>query len=461
MRKPNPELPEILQYARLKLLKERPYLAHIVFRMVPVPTPGLGTLAVDRWWRFYYDPQIHEKMTAKEAVAAIYHEVHHILRQHATRHAWMSEQNPQLANICTDLSINSDIREERWETEGVRLPDWVLQPEQFKLPPKQTPEEYWDALQQQQQQGQGQGQGQGQQAPGQQSSGGGKGKGKGAGKGAGKGSGGQSGSQSPGAGGRAQGPGSGSSEGHAAPGAGGCGSCAGGPRREWELPSPGESGVDGVGQIEGEVILGDVAREIAEHARGRGNVPGSLKRWAEQFVQPAKVDWRKLLASYIRRAAATRYGSMDYSFRRTSHRAAARGIIQPGLVTPDPTVAVVLDTSGSMGQKELQAALSEVQGILRSLGLRELTLLDVDAKAHRARKVSTLRRIEALGGGGTDMRVGIDAALKLKPRPEIIIVLTDGYTPWPDAAPSVPVVVGLVAGDMEVPKWAKKVVVEQ
>lgn len=494
--KTNPEqMPEILQYARLRLLKERPYLAHIIFRMVPVPAPGLGTLAVDRWWRFYYDPDIQSRMTPKEAIIAIYHEVHHILRQHATRLAWMSEQSPQLANICTDLSINSEIREERWDTEGVRLPDWVLMPEQFNLPPKRTPEEYWDALQQQQQQQQGQGQqqqqgqGQGKQSQGQGQAQGkqGQGQGSGAGKqqsgsgkqGQGSGSGKQksgsgsqqsgSGSQQSGSGKQQSGSGSQTSDpggqpqggGSPAPGAGNCGSCAGGPRREWELPSPAESGIDGVGQIEAEVIMSEVAKEIQRHARERGSVPASLKRWADQFVQPSKTDWRKLLAAHIRRAAAARYGSSDYSLRRISHRAAARGIIQPGMVTPDPNIAVVLDTSGSMGDKELAAAVSEVQGILRSIGVREITLIDVDAKAHRTRKVSTLRRIELTGGGGTDMRVGIDAALKLKPRPELIVVLTDGYTPWPDNPPPVPVVVGLVAGDVQVPSWAKKVVVEQ
>ena len=36
------------------------------------------------------------------------------------------------------------------------------------------------------------------------------------------------------------------------------------------------------------------------------------------------------------------------------------------------------------------------------------------------------------GGGGTDMRVGIKGAIEQGyPIPNIIIVMTDGYTPWP------------------------------
>ena len=45
------------------------------------------------------------------------------------------------------------------------------------------------------------------------------------------------------------------------------------------------------------------------------------------------------------------------------------------------------------------------------------------------------RDVELLGGGGTDMGAGLAKAAELRPRPDLIIVLTDGYTPWPSAPP--------------------------
>ena len=63
------------------------------------------------------------------------------------------------------------------------------------------------------------------------------------------------------------------------------------------------------------------------------------------------------------------------------------------------------------------------------------------------------------GGGGTDLRVALDAVDRLRPRPTLTVVFTDGITPWPDAPPTgCAVVVALLleeGGDAPlVPEWA-------
>jgi predicted metal-dependent peptidase len=73
-----------------------------------------------------------------------------------------------------------------------------------------------------------------------------------------------------------------------------------------------------------------------------------------------------------------------------------------------------------------------------------LTLLTVDAEVHGVQKVTRVEDIRLTGRGGTDMSVGIMAALETKPRPDIIVVLTDGYTPWPPQRLPVPVIAGLI-----------------
>src|SRR6202035_2838987 len=93
-------------------------------------------------------------------------------------------------------------------------------------------------------------------------------------------------------------------------------------------------------------------------------------------------------------------------------------------------------TSGSMTADLLAAALAEVEGLLRAVGLaRQVRVIACDAAAGPARRVSSARQVELVGGGGTDMGAGIEAAELLRPRPAITVVLTDGYTPWPAQPP--------------------------
>ena len=64
-----------------------------------------------------------------------------------------------------------------------------------------------------------------------------------------------------------------------------------------------------------------------------------------------------------------------------------------------------------------------------------VTVLSCDAAVHTVARVRRARDVRLGGGGGTDMRVGLAAAAELRPRPDLVVVLTDGYTPWPERPP--------------------------
>jgi predicted metal-dependent peptidase len=111
-----------------------------------------------------------------------------------------------------------------------------------------------------------------------------------------------------------------------------------------------------------------------------------------------------------------------------------------------------------MTEKDLAEVLGEINGILKSAGAVGADVLVADADVKSAKRVFKPTQIDLRGGGGTDMRVGIDAALKRTPRPHVIIVLTDGETPWPDSPVSARVVAAIVGGYRgEVPNWIKRV----
>jgi predicted metal-dependent peptidase len=238
-----------------------------------------------------------------------------------------------------------------------------------------------------------------------------------------------------------------------------CGSGADGVPR----PGDGLSGTPGMARWQADLLRRQVAQDVIAHGQQPGTVPAGLLRWAEAVLHP-KVNWRTLLAAELRRAVAEVAGAVDYSYRRPSRRSAVAGpVVLPALRRPVPEVAVVCDTSGSMTEDLLAAALAEVEGLLRSLGLaRQVRVLACDTAVAPAQRVSSARQVQLVGGGGTDMGAGIAAAVALRPRPAVTVVLTDGYTPWPPAAPKgTRVVVGLLGqGAPAAPPWARAVRVD-
>jgi predicted metal-dependent peptidase len=440
-------LPDKLQAARLWLVATHSYVEAALHRLIPVERPGLGTLAVDKWWRLYFDPEAVTAWDVRKLVGVLYHEVWHLLDEH---HERFEGAAPEIANASADIEIDDNIR-----AEGVELPEGALYPETFGFPEGLLAEEYYALFQQKKQQSAA-AQQQGQQGGGAAAQGDGRGNGQQQGQAAAQ-AGGSDGQQHAAQAGGEQ---SQNSAGKPAPACGRCGSCAHGHREPWELGSPESSGVPGVSEAEAEVIRRQVAHEIvriAAQSKERGSVPAHWRRWAEEKLRP-KVDWRRQLRSAVRAALATVAGAADYSYRKLPRRRLPN-IVTPGLVQPVPEVAVVVDTSGSMSDDLLARALAEVQGVLRATGVHGATVLTVDAAVHTVQRVFDARQVKLVGGGGTDMRVGIDAALKLRPRPHVIIVLTDGLTTWEDTpVQGVQVIAGIIGtNDVTTPKWIKAI----
>ena len=245
-----------------------------------------------------------------------------------------------------------------------------------------------------------------------------------------------------------------------------CGSGADGRPRPWD----GE-GEPGLRAEQAERLRHTVATDVRRaHNSEPGTVPAGWLRWAES-VAPSYTDWRRVLAAVIRRAVAAAAGSVDYTYRKPSRRShtvtnGERAIL-PSLYRPVIEVVVVCDTSGSMDDDALATVLAEVEAIIARAGLRAhgVAALAVDTEVHESRRVRRAAQVRLAGGGGTDMGAGISAAVARRPRPDVIVVLTDGYTPWPEQPPpGVRVVVGLIEGHHPAPPapaWATEVRIPQ
>jgi len=236
-----------------------------------------------------------------------------------------------------------------------------------------------------------------------------------------------------------------------------CGSGAYGGVEPWDLP---RHAAPGVSPIEARSLRRLTATAIRAHHSSSSPVPLGWRRWADSVLEPT-VDWRAVLAGSVRRAVGAASGAVDYTYQRPSRRATSvPRVVLPRLRRPVLSVAVVIDTSGSMNEHDLAAALAEVSGVLRAVGIRgdRVTVFSCDAAVGVAQRVFQVEQIELRGGGGTDMRLGITAALARSPRPDVIVVFTDGETPWPEHPPAARVVAGLIGEHAPAPPaWIEAV----
>ncbi|NKZ07313.1 hypothetical protein HGB48_26795 [Actinomadura latina] len=234
-----------------------------------------------------------------------------------------------------------------------------------------------------------------------------------------------------------------------------CGSGADGQDRPWEL---GPDGAHGLSRQQRDAVR----FRVAEGIKGRpGDAPEGWRRWADEAFHPPQ-PWRQLLGAAVRSAAGASGAGEDHSYRRPSRRAAAvPGVLLPSLRRKPPQVCVVIDTSGSVSDAELGSALLEVAAISRAVGGRRdlVSVISCDAAARVAVPLCRAENLELIGGGGTDLRSGFTRALRSQPRPDVIVALTDGQTPWPSEQPPCRTVVGLFprpasAVDEEDPDYA-------
>jgi predicted metal-dependent peptidase len=395
---------EKLAAARLMAVRQMPYFARALFALQPRPSLGTPTFAVGRGYLLKVNPGFVESQGVPTLAVGLIHEACHLLRNHAKRAEALGVGPGQAAawNVAADAEINDDLR----DLSGA--PEWWITPESLGQPEGLLAEQYYRSL--------------------------------------------------PSFGGLAFGESGQDGEGQEAVGSPDCGSgCRGG-------NDPDDAGGPrGLSERSVDAIARQVAAAVLDAAKTTGRVPAGLVRWAEGLLADPQVDWRVELAALVRGAVAQVAGGVDYSWsrpsRRLDHRVVPR-VLLPSLRRPVPKVGVVVDTSGSMSEVDLAAALAEVDGILRAVGTVGVEVYACDSAVAEAQRVFDARQIQLVGGGGTDMGVGIAAAVE--GRCDCVVVLTDCETPWPDSPPGVPVVVGAVTDKVPsgVPEWAEVVHIE-
>ena len=191
----------------------------------------------------------------------------------------------------------------------------------------------------------------------------------------------------------------------------------------------------------------------AQQAMQAGKLGGSMARMVDFMLQP-KLPWRMLLARYMTASARD-----DYSYSRPSSRCGNPAIF-PSMRSAQINIAIGIDISGSVDDKEMSEFMSEVDAIKANMRAR-ITLLPCDAAlAEGAPWVfepwdEIKLPSELKGGGGTSFCPVFEWIDLQDQHPDLLVYFTDCQGDFPDVMPSYPVI-WLVKGKDTAP-WGQRV----
>ena len=158
-------------------------------------------------------------------------------------------------------------------------------------------------------------------------------------------------------------------------------------------------------------------------SKAQGKLPAGLDRMIQEILQP-KLPWREILSRFI-----TENAKNDYTWTQPNKRYLYSGLYLPGLNVPTlGTIAVIIDTSGSISQKELDIFASELLSILTIYPGTEIKVIYVDTKVSATEMIDIYDfQLHAKGGGGTDFKPGFEYIEKEALMPSCVIYFTDGW----------------------------------
>ena len=200
------------------------------------------------------------------------------------------------------------------------------------------------------------------------------------------------------------------------------------------------------------------AIEIRDPSNTRGLLPAFAQRILKELKKP-QTDWRTILNDFIQEEV------VDYSFAPPDRRFDDSPFFLPDFNGKEDRVEDILfmiDTSGSMSDDMIAAAYSEVKGAIDQFnGKLKGWLGFFDAAIIKPQPFSDeneFKIIKPAGGGGTDFQIIFEYVFhhmsdKL---PASIIILSDGYAPFPleKLAGGIPVL-WLLNNEEVNPPWGK------
>jgi len=192
----------------------------------------------------------------------------------------------------------------------------------------------------------------------------------------------------------------------------------------------------------------EIDRALREGGILAGRLGAKIPRNITDLLEP-KIDWKTVLRDFI---MSQMKGTDEYTWRKYNKRLVANDIYMPSM--EDERVGeltIAIDTSGSIGEDELNAFTSELVSICSVSTPEKVRILWWDTEVHgeqpfdESQYDNIAKLVKPQGGGGTDLSCVVNHINKENINSQAIIVLTDGYfsTPeWNTAIPTLFVTTG-------------------
>ena len=237
--------------------------------------------------------------------------------------------------------------------------------------------------------------------------------------------------------------------------------------KEYDISKQDEHDFSGIGELSHEEIkeINDsIDRALREGGMLAGRMGAKIPRCISELLAP-KVDWRDALREFV---TSTIKGKDEFTWRRLNKRHLANDILMPSVENETiGELIVAIDTSGSIGSKELTEFATELVSICEVAQPEKVRVLWWDTQVHGEQvfegdytDIASL--LKPLGGGGTHVSSVAEYINKERLQAECVVVFTDGYVEsniaWNITSPTLWMITQ--NKNLDVPMGGKKVMVD-
>lgn len=381
-----------LSKAKARLLMDHPFFATLLLR-TPIEVVEMQHRAATNGEKIFLHPDFLAELTVDELMTVLAHEVCHDSLMHSLR---LGLRNPDTANQAMDYAINPILLEQGFTDIGKVSGGWLYDAKYKGW----FWERIYDDLRRE--------------TPPPPPSGGGSGDDDDDGDEDQNGS----GSSSPGGTKPAKGKGK------------------DGAKRDWlhgdVLPSPASNPVE---QAQAQQRAKQRVAAAANMARMAGKLNGELARMVGDFLD-SKVHWTDVLRDYMLKIVKARDSWQKRNRRFKSVYLPTRHEKKMG------PIIFIPDTSGSMWGDDMEKICSEMAHCAAQTRPEHIRVVWADTQVAGEQVFEAAdfeyKKLKPMGGGGTDMRVPLKYVERYNP--QVVVLMTDGFTPWPNAEPPFPLI---------------------